>query len=117
LPKDSDARMMHSIGWTLWELLLIAATLEIIGGLAFKWWAEADRWPGFVSGLILYILALFLFAHLLRRAELAVIFALWTGVDAVLLACAGWWFFGEALPPRRLVGFGLVIGGVILLQT
>lgn len=66
------ARVMRAIDWTLWGILLIAAILELVGDLAFKWWAETDHWPGFVSGLILYILALFLFAHLLRRAELAV---------------------------------------------
>jgi small multidrug resistance pump len=108
--------MMHSTGWTLWELLLIAATLEIIGGLAFKWWAETDRWLGLVIGLVVYSLALILFAHLLRRAELAVIFALWVGVAAVLLALAGWWFFDEVLSLRHLAGLALVIGGMILLQ-
>jgi hypothetical protein len=35
LAKDEDARMTHFIDWTLWGLLLIAATLEIIGDLAF----------------------------------------------------------------------------------
>ena len=47
--KDSNARMTHSIDWTLWELLLIAATLEIIGDLAFKWWAETNCWLGLSS--------------------------------------------------------------------
>jgi small multidrug resistance pump len=108
--------MTHFIDWTLWGLLLIAATLEIIGDLAFKWWAETDRWPGLVIGLVVYSLALVLFAHLLRRAELAVIFALWVGVAAVLLALAGWWFFDEALSLRRLAGLVLVVGGMILLQ-
>jgi multidrug transporter EmrE-like cation transporter len=69
-------------------LLLIAATLEIIGDLAL----------------------------LLRRAELAVIFALWVGVAAVLLALAGWWFSDEALALRRLVGLALVVGEMILLR-
>ena len=35
MAKDEDARMTHFIDWTLWGLLLIAATLEIIGDLAF----------------------------------------------------------------------------------
>lgn len=114
--KNGNVRMTHSIDWVLWGLLLIATTLEVIGDLALKWWAETDRWLGFGVGLIVYGLALILFAHLLRRAELAVIFALWVGVAIVLLALAGWWFFGEALSLRRVTGIALVIGGVILLQ-
>jgi len=109
--------MTHSIDWTLWGLLLIAATLEIIGDLAFKWWAETSRWLGLVIGLAVYSLALILFAVMLRRAELAAIFALWVGVAAVLLTLAGWWFFGEALSLRQLAGLTLVIGGIILLQV
>jgi small multidrug resistance pump len=107
---------MGSIDWTLWGLLLIAALLEFLGDLVFKWWAETERWPGLAIGLALYSLALVLFAHLLRRVELAVIFALWTGVAAVLVALAGWWLFGEALSLRNLVGLALVIGGIVLLQ-
>jgi len=108
--------MTHSIDWTLWGLLLIAATLEIIGDLAFKWWAETDRWLGLVIGLIVYSLALITFALLLRRAELVVVYVLWAGVAAVLLALAGWWFFDEVLSLRHLAGLALVIGGMILLQ-
>jgi spermidine export protein MdtJ len=108
--------MTGAINWTLWGLLLIAAILELVGDLAFKWWAETNRWLGLVIGLVVYSLALIAFALLLRRAELAVIFALWVGVATVLLALAGWWFFDEALSPWRLAGLALVIGGMILLQ-
>jgi len=108
--------MTRSIDWTLWGLLLVAAILELIGDLSLKWWAETNRWLGFGIGLVVYSAALILFALLLRRAELAVIFALWVGIAALLLALAGWWLFGEALSPRRLAGMLLVLGGLILLQ-
>ena len=107
---------MRSMNWDLWGMLLAAAFLEFVGDLAFKWWAETDRWPGLGIGLIVYSLALVIFAHLLRRAELAVIFALWVGIAAVLVALAGWWLFGEALSLRQLTGLVLVIVGAILLQ-
>lgn len=107
--------MTASIDWTLWGLLLVAATLELGGDLALKWWAETGRWPGLAVGLVVYGIALVLFAMLLKRAELAIIFALWVGVAAVLLALAGWWIFGESLSLRELIGLGLVIGGVLLL--
>jgi multidrug transporter EmrE-like cation transporter len=100
---------------TSWGLLLLAAVLEIIGDLAFKWWAETDRWQGLGLGLLVYGVALVLFAALLRRAELAVIFALWVGIATVLLALAGWWLFGETLSLRHLAGLALVVGGIILL--
>jgi multidrug transporter EmrE-like cation transporter len=107
--------MTYSIDPTLWGLLLVAAILEIIGDLSLKWWAETNRWLGFGIGLVVYSLALVIFAMLLRRAELAVIFALWVGVAALLLTLAGWWLFGEALSLRRIAGIALVMGGMVLL--
>jgi multidrug transporter EmrE-like cation transporter len=107
--------MTHSIDWTLWGLLLVAAILEILGDLSLKWWVETDRWLGFGIGLVVYSAALVIFAVLLRRAELAVIFALWVGVAMLLLTLGGWWLFGEALSPRRIAGIVLVMGGMVLL--
>ena len=107
--------MTNAIDWNLWGLLLTAAVLELTGDIALKWWAETNRWLGFGIGLVVYSLALIIFAVLLRRAELAVIFALWVGIAAVLLTLAGWWVFGEALSVRRLAGIALVMSGTILL--
>ena len=107
--------MTNAIDWNLWGLLLVAAALELTGDIALKWWAETNRWLGFGIGLVIYSLALIIFAVLLRRAELAVIFALWVGIAAVLLTLVGWWLFGEALSVRRLAGIALVMGGTILL--
>jgi small multidrug resistance pump len=107
--------LTRSVDWILWGLLVVAASLELVGDVSLKWWAETNRWLGFGIGLVVYTLALALFAVMLRRAELAVIFALWTGIAAVLLALAGWLIFGEALSPRHLAGIGLVLAGMFLL--
>jgi multidrug transporter EmrE-like cation transporter len=107
--------LARSIDWILWGLLLVAVSLELIGDISLKWWAESNRWLGFGIGLVVYSLALVIFAVLLRRAELAVVFALWVGLAAVALTLTGWLIFGEALPPRRLAGVALVVGGMVLL--
>lgn len=108
--------MIHTIDWNTWALLLSAAVLELVGDLTFKWWAETNRWPGLVVGLLVYGLSLVLFAVLLRRAELAVIFGLWVGVATVLLALAGWLLFGEGLSLRQMAGLALVVGGMVMLE-
>ncbi len=103
--------------WQLWGMLVTAALCETLGDLAFKWWAETGRTVGLVGGLIVYAVALVLFALMLRRAELAIVLALWSGVALVLMALAGWWLFNETLSPRHILGIALVIGGMVLLQT
>jgi multidrug transporter EmrE-like cation transporter len=113
--SKGDRALARSIDWILWGLLLVAVSLELIGDISLKWWAESNRWLGFGIGLVVYSLALVIFAVLLRRAELAVVFALWVGLAAVALTLTGWLIFGEALPPRRLAGVALVVGGMVLL--
>ena len=70
---------------------------------------------GFGAGLVVYIIAVAIFAVLLRRAELGVIFALWVGLATIALALAGWWLFNETLSWRQVTGLALTIGGVLLL--
>jgi multidrug transporter EmrE-like cation transporter len=53
---------------------------------------------------VVYSLALIPFCCAATACELAVIFALWVGIAAVLLTLAGWWLFGEALSLRRMAG-------------
>jgi small multidrug resistance pump len=108
---------MRTADLTLWGLLIVAAVIELIGDLLLKWWADTNRWGALVVGLVLYTIALILFAIMVRRADLSVIFALWTGLAAVLLALAGWRFFGETLTLRRVVGISLVVGGIFILGT
>jgi spermidine export protein MdtJ len=107
--------LTRSIDWLLWGLLLVAVSLELIGDISLKWWAETNRWLGFGIGLVVYTVSLVIFAVLLRRAEMAALFALWVGIAAVALALAGWLIFWEALSPRRLAGIALVVGGMVLL--
>jgi len=109
--------MFRSVDWVLWGLLLISAILEIFGDIALKWWAETDRWLSFGVGLAAYTIAIALFAIMLRRGELAIIFALWVGLAMVGVTLAGWWLFNEILAWPQLIGIGLTVAGVVLLNV
>lgn len=107
--------MTISFDWSLWGLLVTAAALELAGDLSLKWWADSDNWLGFGAGLGAYAISVAIFAVLLRRAELAVIFTLWVGIAIVLVTLAGWWLFSETPSPRHVVGIALVVMGIVLL--
>jgi small multidrug resistance pump len=107
--------MSISFDWSFWSLLIAAAALELAGDLSLKWWAASDNWLGFGAGLGAYAVSVAIFAVLLRRAELAIIFTLWVGIAIVLVALAGWWLFGETLTVRHLAGITLVVAGIVLL--
>ncbi len=107
--------MNVSFDGSFWGLLTAAAALEFGGDLLLKWWAESDNWLGFGAGLGAYAVSVAIFAILLRRAELAIIFTLWVGIAIVLVTLAGWWLFGETLSLRHLAGIALVTAGIVLL--
>lgn len=72
-------------------------------------------WPtlGVVAG---YGLAFYALAQALRTVPVGVAYAVWSGVGLVLVALIGWLCFGERLPPVALVGIGLILVGVVLLN-
>jgi multidrug transporter EmrE-like cation transporter len=102
--------------WGTLALIAVAAALEIIGDLALKLWAEKDIATYFGLGLLVYVGSLVLFAVTLRRAPLAIIFALWVGMAIVGLTLMGWRFFDEPLGSRQIVGIVLVIIAIFLLR-
>ena len=42
--------------------------------------------------------------------------ALLLSLEAVFAALFGWWFLGELLTPRQVIGCGLMLGGMLLAQ-
>ncbi|MEO0035671.1 MAG: hypothetical protein RLZZ501_1694 [Pseudomonadota bacterium] len=99
-----------------WLWLGLAILAEVAGTSALKASAGFSRpWPvlAVVAG---YGLAFYGLAQALRTVPVGVAYAVWSGVGLVLVALIGWLWFGERLPPLALVGIGLILVGVVLLN-
>lgn len=90
---------------------VIATTfLKFTSGERAVWWA----YPIVVVG---YLFAFTMLAQTLQRdVPLGIAYAIWAGVGVVLVALISWLAFGETLTWQQLVGMGLVVGGVVLLE-
>jgi small multidrug resistance pump len=90
---------------------VIATTfLKFTSGERAVWWA----YPIVVVG---YVFAFTMLAQTLQRdVPLGIAYAIWAGVGVVLVALISWLAFGETLTWQQLVGMGLVVGGVVLLE-
>lgn len=104
------------VDWGLWGLIVVAATFEIAGDLSLKYWAEHNDPRLFALGLGTYLVSLTCFAYALKRAPLAIIVGMWVGAALVLMAVFGWVLFGEVLSLRRMIGLGLIVAALFLLQ-
>lgn len=100
-----------------WLYLGIAIIAEVIGTTALK---ATDGFTRLVPSLIVIVAygASFFFLSLtLRMIPVGIAYAVWSGVGIVLIALAGWWFYGQTIDAAGIVGIALIGAGVIVLNT
>ena len=63
-----------------------------------------------------YGIAFYMLALTLRSIPLGVAYAVWSGVGIVLIALAGWVLYGQRLDAGAIVGMGLIVAGVLVMN-
>lgn len=97
--------------------LLIAIVAEVIATSALK----ASN--GFSNALPTAIVVLgygaaFYFLSLtLRTMPVGIAYAIWSGLGIVLISIVGWVLYKQALDIPALIGMGLIIAGVIVINA
>lgn len=84
--------------------------LKFTSGEKAIWWA----YPVVIAGYLLsfWMLSLTLSA----KVPLGIAYAIWAGAGVVLVAIVSWVVFRETLTLVQIIGMGLVIGGVVMLE-
>jgi len=90
-------------------LLGLALERHTLAGLGAAWWAVV--YGGAMSVGVGYTLQL-----VGQKGAPATDAALVLSLEAVFAALFGWWFLGELLGLRQLLGCGLMLGGMVLAQ-
>ncbi|TCP47351.1 small multidrug resistance pump [Tamaricihabitans halophyticus] len=100
------------------SVLLLAAAVGcgVSGTLLVKLSAGFRRWWPSVGSLIAYAGATVLLARLVEMLPVGVVYAVWTGIAAIVLLVVDRLFFGERLGWRHGVGVGLVVAGITLIN-
>lgn len=99
-----------------WLYLALAILAEVIATSFLKASAGFSRlWPSLavVAG---YGLAFFLLSLTLRSIPVGIAYAVWSGVGIVLISLVGWLALGQKLDPPALLGIGLILAGVLVLN-
>lgn len=99
-----------------WLLLLVAIVAEVIATSALKLSKGFTRlWPSVVV-VCCYSLALYLLSLTLETIPVGVVYAIWSGSGVALVTIVGRYFFGQMLDRPALIGIGMIVAGVIVLQ-
>lgn len=99
-----------------WVLLSIAIFAEIVGTLSLKASDGLSKlWPS-LGVLIGYATAFTLMAMSLKKLDVGVTYAIWSGVGIVGAAVGGLIFFDQQLSKMTILGMVIIIAGVIIMN-
>ena len=100
-----------------WIHLAIAIVAEVIATSFLKTSAGFTRlWPSLVV-VTGYGIAFFFLSLTLRAIPVGVAYAVWSGVGVTLVTLAAWLWFGQKLDLPAVIGIGLIVLGVIVLNV
>lgn len=99
-----------------WVLLSIAIASEVFGTLSLKASDGFSKlWPslGVVVG---YAIAFFLMATSLKKLDVGITYAIWSGVGIVGAATGGVIFFNQHLSKMTVAGMAIIVLGVVVMN-
>ena len=99
-----------------WIFLSIAIAAEILGTLSLKASDGLSKlWPS-LGVLIGYALAFTLMAISLKKLDVGITYAIWSGVGIIGAAIGGVIFFDQHLSRMTIIGMAIIIVGVVVMN-
>ncbi|WP_254639699.1 multidrug efflux SMR transporter [Cohnella sp. GbtcB17] len=96
-----------------WLLLSLAIVFELSGTISMK---LSESFTRLVPSLLMFLFYGISFTCLnfaLGYMQVAVVYAIWSGIGIVLISVAGYMIFQERLPLSSMLWIGIIIVGVI----
>ena len=98
-------------------MLAIAIAAEVCATTAMKQSDGFTRMPWTVITVIGYCVAFYFLSLTLRTIPTGIAYAIWSGVGIVLISTAAWAFQGQKLDAAALIGMGLIVAGVVVMNA
>jgi multidrug transporter EmrE-like cation transporter len=97
--------------------LALAIVGEVIGTTALKSTEGFTKLGPSAVVTAAYVVAFYALSLTLERIPVGVVYAVWSGVGTILIALLGWALHGQRVDVWGGIGFALIIGGVVVLNT
>ncbi|BDW86066.1 MULTISPECIES: DMT family transporter [Roseicyclus] len=99
-----------------WLYLLLAIAGEVVGTTALKASDGFTRLGPSLLVILGYGIAFYLLAQVLRTIPLGITYAIWSGVGVAAVTLIGWLAYGQRLDIPAILGIGLIVAGVLVLN-
>ena len=96
--------------------LLTAVVFETIGTSALKASEQCTRPIPLLVTFACYATTFYFLSLTLRAMPVGIAYAIWSGLGIVLIALIGLFWFGQRLDTPALVGLGLILAGVAVIN-
>lgn len=95
----------------------LAIIAEVIGTSALKASDGFSRLGPSVLVVLGYGAAFYFLSLTLREIPVGVAYAIWSGVGVTLITVIGWLVFEQRLDLPALIGIGLIVAGVVVINA
>jgi small multidrug resistance pump len=99
-----------------WIYLLLAIGFEVAGTTSMKLSDGFSRLFPSPLMIVFYLVCLGFLALAMRKVDVGVAYAVWSGAGTALIAAIGILWFNEPVSALKVVGLLAIIGGVVSLN-
>ena len=100
-----------------WLFLGIAIACEVIATSNLKLSEGFTKWLPSTLVVVGYAAAFYFLSLTLKTIPVGVAYAVWSGLGIVAISIVAWFAFGQKPDLWGVVGMGLIIAGVVVLNT
>ena len=98
-------------------IFLFAAVLaETIGTSALQASQQFTRLGPSVVVVVAYAISFYLLSLTLKYMPVGIMYAMWSGLGIILIAIIGWLVFSQKLDMPAVIGIGLILAGIVIIQ-
>lgn len=97
-------------------ILLAAVAAETIGTTALQASQQFSRLGPTLLVILAYGLSFWLLSLTLKVMPVGVVYALWSGLGILLIALIGFAVFGQKLDLAAVIGMGLILAGIVVIN-
>ena len=99
-----------------YSLLGLAIISEVTGStFLVKSEGFTKVWPS-LAVVVLFSIAFYLLSQVIKVIPLGIAYAIWAGVGIVLTAMIGFFVFQQRLDAAAMIGIGLIVSGVVVIN-
>ena len=99
-----------------WIYLSTAIAAEVFGTLSLKASDGFSKLLPSIGVVLGYATAFILMASSLKRLDVGITYAIWSGVGIVGAAIGGYIFFDQQLSKLNIIGMAIIVVGVVVMN-